>query len=311
MTKPLPVFALALYPLLAANEGALFSAGYSAPGIIEVAPGQVVTLFFRGVTPIANGVLRSAQAQTVPLPITLAGLSVSILQAPQTTPYPVPVLAVRQQNECEEVSFRPVCLLTAVRVQIPSELTPTVAKLTIDVDGEPSRTYLVRPIRDNAHVLTACDLTWDTNPAAECNRMAFHADGTRVDAQAPAKPGEMLVIYAHGLGPTTPRVPAGTAAPVGVALTESVARQLKASFIVFRNAPGGLPRYFETEAPGMENAVTYAGLTQGQVGLYQINVKVPATLELPILCGGETKSNVIAKIATAQGVENVALCVVP
>ncbi len=311
MTNKLSVFTLALCPLFAANDAALFSASYQAPEMVEVSPGQVVTLFFRGVSPVANGVLRSAQAGAVPLPDSLAGLSISILQGPQTTPYRVPLLAVRQQNECEEVSFRPICLLTAVRLQIPSELTPTVSKLTLTVDGEASRTFLLRPIRDNAHVLTTCDAGWDTNPATACNRLIFHANGKLVEESAPAKRGETLVLYAHGLGPTTPRVPAGTAAPAGVALLEGVVRQLRASFAVLLNAPGSLPRYVENEVPGAPNAVTFAGVTEGQVGLYQIHVQVPAGLEVPVACGGPTKSNVILKVATSQGTENVSLCVAP
>jgi len=108
---------------------------------------------------VPNGFLRSGLAQSVPLPATAAGLSVEIMQLPATVPFPLAILAVRQHNECEEVTWRPICLLTAIRVQIPFELTPTVAKLTVKEDGQASRTFLVRPIRDNAHVMTSCDMT--------------------------------------------------------------------------------------------------------------------------------------------------------
>jgi len=296
------------WPLLSQTDALLSSAGYAAPAPLEVAPGQIVTLFFRGITPAPTGFLRAGQAISVPIPERLAGLSAAIHQLPQTTPFRLPILAVKQQNECEEVVTRPVCLLTAIRVQIPSELTAVVAKLTIDVDGVTSRTFLVRPIRDNARVLTDCDPVWDTNPGRACNRLAFHSDGTVVDATAPAKLGETLVIYAYGLGPTLPRVPAGRAAPEGTVLIDSTMRQLNVTFSVFRNAVASLPRYPATEIAG-ENAVRYAGLTPGQVGLYQMNVQVPASLEIPIRCGGDTRSNVLAKVVTAQGVENLPLCV--
>lgn len=137
--------------------------------------------------------------------MTVAGLSAHILQVPQMSPYPLPILAVRQHTDCEEVSFRPACILTAVRVQIPLDLTPTIAKLVLEEDGQLSRTFLVRPIRDNAHIITPCDLTWDTNPGSKCNRLAFHANGQAVDENSPAKVGETIVICAHGLGPTLPR----------------------------------------------------------------------------------------------------------
>jgi hypothetical protein len=52
-------------------------------------------------------------------------------------------------------------------VQIHTNLTPVIAKLTVETDGEPTRTFLIRPIRDDAHLVTACDLTWDTNPGSD------------------------------------------------------------------------------------------------------------------------------------------------
>src|SRR5215207_10129458 len=155
MLKTLTVFGLFLtfHPLRAETELTLLSSGYAAPAPTEVAPGQIVTLFFRGIRPAASFIMRSGQASSVPLPERLAGLSAHILQLPQQNPFRLPILAVRQHNECEEVSSRPVCLLTAIRVQIPFELTPTVAKLVVEEDGQPSRTFLIRPIRENAHVI--------------------------------------------------------------------------------------------------------------------------------------------------------------
>lgn len=304
---------LALLPAIswsaAGAEGQLISAGYAAPGPVEVAPGQILTLFLRGIARSPAGGLRIAQAQSVPLPDTLAGLSVSIQQSPQTTAHRLPLLSVRQHNECEEASGEPRCLLTALRVQIHTNLTPVIAKLTVETDGEPTRTFLIRPIRDDAHLVTACDLTWDTNPGSDCPRIAFHADGAPVDQRRPVRPGESIILYAHGLGPTSPPVPAGTASPAGAALIEAVASRLRLRFLAFRNAAPSLPRYYETTPEGEEAPVSFAGLTPGQVGLYQINVVVPTSLTIPIRCGGDTRSNVLLKVETARGIENVALCV--
>lgn len=298
-------------PAKAQSEEQFIAAGYTAPAPVEVAPGQVVTLFFRGIARMPDGTLRSGQAQMVPLPDNLAGLSVAILQLPQTSPYRVPLLSVRQHNECEDASGQPRCLLTAIRVQIPTELTPAVAKLTVEVDGDPSRNFLVRPVRDDAHVITTCDLTWDTNPGSACTRIAFHGDGSPVDEIRPARRGETIVIYAHGLGPTIPRVPSGTAAPAGVEVVDSVMRQLTMRFLTLRNANPSLPRYFEATPEGVASDIVFAGLTPNQVGLYQLNVVVPESVAIPILCGGDTRSNVVAKVTTARGVENLPLCVEP
>jgi uncharacterized protein (TIGR03437 family) len=72
-----------------------------------------------------------------------------------------------------------------------------------------------------------------------------------------------------------------------------------------------LPRYFESVPQGFEGVISFAGLTPGQIGLYQINVEVPLSLEIPVACGGETKSNTLAKLTTARGTLNLALCVGP
>jgi uncharacterized protein (TIGR03437 family) len=72
----------------------------------------------------------------------------------------------------------------------------------------------------------------------------------------PVHAGDDLVIYAAGLGATSPLVEAGNPAP-------------------------STPLAFTTIAPDVRLgdvrlAVTYAGLAPGQIGLYQVNVKVPS-----------------------------------
>jgi uncharacterized protein (TIGR03437 family) len=70
----------------------------------------------------------------------------------------------------------------------------------------------------------------------------------------PIHRGDVLVIYATGLGHTNPDLPAGTPAPADTLAGVRVAPTITI---------GGLPA-----------EVLYAGLTPGQVGVYQINVKV-------------------------------------
>ena len=73
-------------------------------------------------------------------------------------------------------------------------------------------------------------------------------------ASRPARPGEILVIYAIGFGDVTPtNIPAGTI----VSLANSLVMPLE---MTFGSAPA---------------SVAWAGLSQGFVGLYQINVTVP------------------------------------
>jgi uncharacterized protein (TIGR03437 family) len=73
-------------------------------------------------------------------------------------------------------------------------------------------------------------------------------------ASRPASPGEILVIYAIGLGAVGPTdIPAGTI----VSLANSLVMPLE---MTFGSTPASIP---------------WAGLSQGFVGLYQINVTVP------------------------------------
>lgn len=100
--------------------------------------------------------------------------------------------------------------------------------------------------------------------------LAAHLDGTVISADAPARRGEVVVIYATGLGPTVPpaipnRLPASAA---------SIARL--ADFTVWLNG-----------VPVPSAGVLYAGISPPYAGLFQINLRVPedAPPDPEIRCG--------------------------
>lgn len=70
----------------------------------------------------------------------------------------------------------------------------------------------------------------------------------------PVHKGDHLIIYASGLGPTDPPVDAGTVSP---------------------NPPAVVLLKPVVTLGGVTCPVTFAGLTPGQIGVYQINVNVP------------------------------------
>ena len=84
--------------------------------------------------------------------------------------------------------------------------------------------------------------------------IAQHADFSLVNAASPAHPGEVLVMYLVGMGATNPSTPIGqqTTGPLEPAVVQP------------------------TVMVGSQQAVvSFAGLTPGRIGLYQINFQVP------------------------------------
>jgi uncharacterized protein (TIGR03437 family) len=79
----------------------------------------------------------------------------------------------------------------------------------------------------------------------------------------PARAGETLVMYALGLGQTEPAVQSGVAAP-GTPLARA-----RGAFRVSFGAPGPFGQ-------SVEITPLYVGLTPNFVGLYQVNVTIPA-----------------------------------
>jgi uncharacterized protein (TIGR03437 family) len=100
--------------------------------------------------------------------------------------------------------------------------------------------------------------------------LAAHLDGTVITSDAPARRGEVVVVYATGLGPT---VPAGTPNRLPDAAAP-LARM--ADFQVWLNG-----------VPVPATGILYAGISPPYAGLFQINLRVPddAPADPEIRCG--------------------------
>jgi uncharacterized protein (TIGR03437 family) len=82
----------------------------------------------------------------------------------------------------------------------------------------------------------------------------LHADNSLVSSAKPAKAGEQVVIYGTGLGATNPAFATGTAA----------------------NRANSTVLPVSVTIGGKAATVTFSGLSQGSVGLFQVNAIIPA-----------------------------------
>ena len=310
----------------------LSGTGYSDPSIIRVAPGQITTLFVTGMKTVLS---QPVKATVMPLPTILVGISVTLNQI-GSQPTPVPLLSIQQVSVCSNGGTSPPgstltadCLITAITVEIPFELfsipppplTLVVApELVVSENGNVSKAFRVVPVSDNVHAINTCDVFPAPNvtSAGLCVPLVTHADGTLVTADTPAQPGEEVVIWAFGLGTTTPTPKTGQASPTPAATL--------ASFLYFQfdfrtNATPSRP-YINPLILAPIQAPIFAGLTPGQVGLYQINLRIPSSIPAVGSCGttcshtkctvyNTVQSNLTIDIGANASFDGAAICVQP
>ncbi len=218
---------------------------YSQAGA-PLAPGTITAIYGSGLTSGAGG-----SPGKLPLVTSFQGTSVLI----GGIPAPLYYTSAGQLN-----------------VQLPAELTPNQAySMLVSVDGAIS-------IPQN---LIVGSTTPGVAAFPDGRLIAQHTDvkATLVDATAPAKAGETLVMYLDGMGATMPAVASGAAAPGAEPLARVV------------NTP-------EVTVDGAPAAIVYAGLTPFAVGLYQIDFTVPASAKTGNLNVVVTQNGVMANVTT-------------
>jgi hypothetical protein len=336
----------------------LVGSGYTSPTPIRVSPGQITTLFVSG---LSLGTAKPQKATSLPLPNSLAGVSVTINQSSPKQSFPAPLLAVQQLSGCSNGGESPLptvpsdCLVAAITVQIPFELSlassnvgdaagPAAAEVVITANGVTSKAFTIVPVTDNLHVIETCDAfppkqvdPSQVTGSLGCNAAVTHADGTLVTAAAPGKAGEVLVIYAFGLGQTTPAVKTGSATPTPAPVLDPASRlgsrTLELQYDFRPNAEPSRPFNILTgvisptppTGPVLLLAPVFVGLTPGQVGLYQINVQLPSAFPAAVLpcttlsvCTGNLafcplpiQSNLTIDIGGVTSFDGAAICIQP
>jgi len=201
-----------------------------------------------------NGVVNTANMAPGLAPnglISLLGRNLG--SAEQSSGYPLPTVL---GGTCVTLNNAPLPLLAASDTQVNAQLPPTLAAGRYQV--------VVRSISRKAASGTANITVAKYAPAVLVDvdgPAIFHKDGRRVSKDHPAKRDEPLVLYAAGLGPTKGgKVSAGTPSPASpLAVTDRVQ-------VYF----GPNPAIKEAEV-----IVDWSGLVPGQIGVYQLNLRVP------------------------------------
>jgi hypothetical protein len=335
--------------IICATPMSLFAQGITLTGttysypVVHVAPGQITTLFVTGLKSVPSS--QTVNAAGLPLPTMLAGVSVTLIQT-GSQPAPVPLLSIQQISVCSNSAASPLpspaavppdCLITAITVQIPFELSlvrnseippPYTTALVVTENGNVSRTFSVVPVTDNLHVMNTCDvfpspkiiqvLQPITSSNPPCASLVSHGNGDLITADDPAQPGEEIVIWAYGLGQTAPAATTGQTSPLPAA-TFSSFLYLQFDFRV--NATPSRPYINPLIMAAIPTpAPIFVGLTPGQVGLYQINVRIPNLIPAVGTCTSSAtiispynmvQSNLTIDIGAPASFDGAAICVQP
>ncbi len=207
------------YSALSATNGASFQSGLTA--------GSIATLFGVGIT-ASPGIVT---ASSLPLPTSLNGSFVSF------NGQNAPLFAVANVNGGEQINFQvPPVGSSGAKIMIAGLNNTLGVPIAINLQAFQPGIFMVDGKRGAVQ----------------------HANGQLVTPSNPAVKGEVVVVYATGLGPVTPDPGWGNPAAV---------------------TPLSYTNTVPTATVGGQAAqVQFSGLTPGFVGLNQVNIQVPQSV---------------------------------
>ncbi len=201
----------------------------------SIAPNTIASIFGTNLAWEKRGVM-SEDVIDSRLPVQLGGVTVHI------SSYQAPLFYVSP---------------TQINFLVPANLLAGVHELRVVRQGQSGPAVYVR-LAETAPALFLLD---------EKNIVANHgdADYTVVDNDNPARPGEIIILWATGLGVTVPELRSYDEIPQTAAPLERLSE--------FRVSLNG--EWLDA------NRIEYAGVAPGYSGLYQINLRLPATIPGP------------------------------
>lgn len=210
------------------------------PITASVAPGELITLFGTGLSPVS---MAMQGGQT--FPSQLGGVSVTINGLPCPMDY---------------VSS------TQITVEVPFEVASNQTGLAnIQVTNNGVASNVVQMFLTDAAPGSFSQSENGIGLAA-----ALHgATGTLITSSDPAQPGEYISMFLTGLGPVTPVITDGAVGPTNPLSASDVYNS--GNLTIYFND------YGLNGTVGNVGKIEYAGLAPGFAGLYQINVQVPTS----------------------------------
>jgi len=168
---------------------------------------------------------------------------------------------------------------TQINAQLPFEALGDALSIVVTTAEGTSKPFLLKPTQYGPGLFTR-------NGSGKGPALAFTAEFQPVEAVAP---GQGLILYATGLGPTDPPVLSGN----GGASQEPL------------NRVTTVPEVFAGDY-SLPAAVSFAGLAPGLPGVYQINVtpQFLATDRLYLRSGGKLSNMVQIPLKAGQNVSN-------
>jgi uncharacterized protein (TIGR03437 family) len=134
---------------------------------------------------------------------------------------------------------------------IPYEITSSTAVLFVNRQGTDGPFVTIQ-----LATTSPAFFQWNGNFA-----VAEHANGTLISPSAPARADEVIVLFAAGLGRTSPDLSSGFIVQVPVTILDASQLQVLLNGV-----------------PCPAGSIYYAGVTPGFAGLYQINLQLPNVL---------------------------------
>jgi uncharacterized protein (TIGR03437 family) len=176
------------------------------------------------------------------------GLAPEGLPVASTVPFPTTLgpVQVMINGVAAPIYYATPTLIEAI---VPYETTGSIAQIQVINDGTTSNTVTTFV------GLTAPGVFTQNQNGLGYGSIQHSADYSLVTPSNPAQPGETLLVYLTGLGAVNPSVGDGAAAPSALPTTNTITASIG----------------------GASATVSFSGLAQDAVALYQVNVVVPTT----------------------------------